>query len=317
MKRIFYSICYWLGIIHLFYLKNRKKQIVINYHHVIPFNEKENNLIFGYSHSVENFEYQMSLINKKFVITTEFGKANTVVVTFDDGAKNNYIFTSPILKRLKAKAYYFVVLNQVNSTEMLWTDKWYLWFSKVPFGVYKILNIEIAINNDRDRLAGHLGLWDFLNKNYHLKDSLFVAMDDSYSFKNFEEYVKNKKNRFRYMNKNEIEEMKNDGHLIGHHSLKHDILKLIPVVKLEEQLEEVKQSAIYNTSAFAIPFGTPDEYNDETIRVLLKQEFSPILVNYEISSNDLVGRVNLPDTRNKYEIHAYLSGFYYFIKKII
>lgn len=311
-----YFIFYYSGIIHLFYFLNRRKQRILNYHHILPNELIENNLIFSYAHSISSFRAQLAIISKRFMLTTQFKQENSAIITFDDGAMNNYTYALPILQEFNIKAYFFLIETLLQNNDLLWTDKWFLWLAKVPYGKYNILGVKISITNENDRMLVHQQLWNFLKKNYN-KEKILEAMNQIYSFDNFKEYIKKNEQRFASHNGQETEIIKQAGHFIGSHSYKHDILSLQNKNELINELTNIKKSTLYNTKVFAIPFGTSDEINHETISIIVQQGFNAILLNQiKVKHPVCFGRINLPNTSNKYEIEAHLSGLHYLIKTL-
>ena len=69
-----YFVAYYLGILTLFYRINRKKQRILVFHHIIPdeyMNNSFEQAIVCTSRS--RFDWMMSIVNKRFEVTTELG----------------------------------------------------------------------------------------------------------------------------------------------------------------------------------------------------------------------------------------------------
>ncbi len=317
MKRlsiIFYFISYYTGVVYLFYFFNRRNQRIFNYHHILPEKFIENNLVYNYSHSISSFKSQLELIKKRLEPSFQFHKEKSAIITFDDGALNNYTYAFPILQEYDFKSYFFVIEERLSTTEMLWVDKWFLWFSKIPYGSYNILGVEFVLLNENDRTIAHNQLWSLLRSYYHINDILEV-MNQVYSFDNFKNYIENNIQRFAPLGVPEIALMKQHGHFIGSHGWKHDVFSLQDKDEIEKELYKIKASSIYNTKLFAVPFGTDNEINDDVIEIILRCGFDSVLLNQmDVNRGGCYGRINLPNTSNKYVIEAYLSGLHYFIK---
>ena len=311
---IFYVASYYLGIINLFYFLNRRKQRILNYHHILPDNLIENNLLFNFSHSVSVFKTQMNILSKRFTLTHRFKLQNSAMITFDDGAINNYTYAVPILNEFNVKGYFFIIDERLRNSDLLWVDKWFLWLSKIPYGVYNILGVEIIIANEEDRYVAHNKLWSMLRASYDV-DGILKVMNQIYSLNNFQDYIERNDLRFSSVTQKEIDLMIRNGHFIGSHSTKHNIFSLQAKAELTKELTTIITSPIYNTKVFAIPFGTNAEANNEIFSIIVKCGFNTILLNQIESKHPLCfGRINLPNTSNTYMIEAYLSGLHYFIK---
>lgn len=115
---------------------NEEKITVLMYHNIvnksdIKKEDKNENgeIINPYVVSTEKFEHQMDILkenNFKTLSIDEFydfvqGKnkieKNLILITFDDGNKNNYINAYPILKKRNQKATIFLITSKVNDKE--------------------------------------------------------------------------------------------------------------------------------------------------------------------------------------------------------
>ncbi len=91
---------------------------VLMYHHIL----NKDSFI---ATSIENFEKQMCFISKRYhtVTSSEFKSCidgetslpkNSVMITFDDGWKDNLIYAYPILKKYNLKATLFIVTGWID-----------------------------------------------------------------------------------------------------------------------------------------------------------------------------------------------------------
>lgn len=314
-RKSLFFIFYYSGIISLFYFINRKKQRVIVYHHILPDALVDSSLLYSYSHKISSFKKQLSVLSKLFNNETNFGVPNSFILTFDDGAINNYTNALPILTENKMKAYFFVLAKQFKFNELMWVDKWFLWISNVPFGNYSLLGNDISIVNNNSRLEAHLILWKWLRNNYELKDNMIEAMNNCYLFANFNSHINLNSERFNFLTSEHLTKMKQSGHLIGCHSFNHDILSSQTDEQFDDELKKMRIDNFYNTNAFAIPFGATDDITQHKIDKLINNGYNPVLMNQQnVIYNNCLSRINLPDTDNVYEIHFYLSGLALFLR---
>jgi hypothetical protein len=316
LKNIFFFFCYYLGITPLFLFVNKRKQRIITYHHILPDHLVEDSLLYGYTHRLSSFKKQLFLLDKVSNCATIFGKPNSFILTFDDGAKNNYTYVFPLLKEFNLKAYFFILDSCINSQELLWTDKWFLWLSKAPEGNYTLFDSRISIGDKKSRQDAHILLWRVLQKNYSKRRKIIEEMNINYPFEKFQSYIEASTQRFKFLELKEIAEMKENGNLIGFHGFSHDIMSCQQEGEITEELTAIKQNKIYNTPSYAVPFGTEGHYNKKIIKQLTDQGFTPILLNQENNPHEnCLPRINIPDTENRYEIYFYLSGLNLFLSK--
>jgi peptidoglycan/xylan/chitin deacetylase (PgdA/CDA1 family) len=123
---------FYSGLAFLLSLIRRDTAIILMYHSI---NDPSVNLIYTPNIvSLENFEKQvMYLASKKRVISLEELVTNIqkgikfpkgcVVITFDDGYKDNYTNAYPILKEYNLPATFFLATDYIGSNKMKWDDE--------------------------------------------------------------------------------------------------------------------------------------------------------------------------------------------------
>ena len=321
--KILYFLTYWIGINKLFYFLNRHQQRVLTYHNVLPDEVFDNTLHLGVSHDSNTFDKQISYIVSQLDITTDLGKENSCVITFDDGYRNNFIEAHSILKEYNAKAYFFIPVNMIlNNEETLWIDQILMWISYVPDGLYPLtdLGIVININDVKSRQQMFSKVWTLLLKNYDKKDILLNEMQNSYAFEMLDIHPDIKKLRFNGLTQDQLFKMKNYGHKIGCHSIHHDILSKLGYADLESDIKESEYylDSLFNTNIYSYPFGGVNEVSKKVIQQLKKSKFSNAMVNISEPlfpyNKYAIPRISLPNSSDKYLIDAKLSGFEYFLK---
>jgi peptidoglycan/xylan/chitin deacetylase (PgdA/CDA1 family) len=78
---------------------------------------------------LENFASQMNWLNEyqyQAIAIEEidrYSQQKQVILTFDDGEINNFIHALPILKRLKLKAYFFVIVDRIGKPGYMGWDE--------------------------------------------------------------------------------------------------------------------------------------------------------------------------------------------------
>ena len=318
--RLFFLLPYYFGLINIFYFITRKRQRVITYHNIIPDKYFINSIDQGVSCSETVFKYQLNLIAKKFNFTTEINKENSCVVTFDDGYQNNYEIALPILESNNINAVFFITYNLVAENEIIWVDLIMKWCSYVPEGIYIIEGVNVHISN-KNRFNYFNDVLSRIYKDYSLKENVLSSLDNAFEFNKLliDEYYN--RIRFNPISLIDIENMKSRNHLIACHTISHDVLSMLSSKLLFDEIN-VSESYIgdfYNTNYFAYPFGGANEVSKKVLKSLSATNFKYCFVNYWnffVSNNEVetIQRITLPNTTNKYLIHAYLSGFYFIFK---
>ena len=229
--------------------------VVLNYHSFSKFNnfkiQRGSILETGYA---SNFEKQMKWLKKhfKFLYPEEFFEGNpdkglNVLVTFDDGYKDNHDLALPILTTNKAKVIFFITTAVKNTSNFLIHDQ-----------------IRYLIQNDE------------LNPSYGAIPTKINRGEQNYNLALINE-VKNKfgqiKNQSRLMmNNEEIENILKAGFKIGNHTHNHIGLTFLDKQNQETEIKfcQKKLQMLKNTNdidCIAYPNGL---YNCDTLTTLDK-----------------------------------------------
>jgi len=141
------------------------KGAILNYHRVLPQNKIDNSL-FNISVSVDNFNNQINYLKKNFdIISLDDllvhlkSKSNEfkIVITFDDGYKDNLNYAYPILKKFKAPATIYVITKLINNKYVPWWIK-----------------LEHFINNNNKDGGNKKKKFDFFKSKILLGDQLNI-----------------------------------------------------------------------------------------------------------------------------------------------
>lgn len=259
IRRIFFSILketigfffLMLGGVHLlkYCLKGKAFLIVLNYHNFSKYNNYKINrgdiLKTGYS---SNFDKQIRFLKKHFDFSYpedyfESGgnKRTNILLTFDDGYRDNYDIAFPILKKHDAKAIFFIV------TSIIGTKTW-LKHDSLRFLVQSGVKNEIEIETQLKKMnLGH-SISNWLHENEHL-------------FKIPEHRL--------MMNWEEVNEIANNDFKIGSHTHQHSILSFLDYEKkkmeIQTSIEFIKNNLNIASKYFAYPNGL---YNRDSINIL-------------------------------------------------
>lgn len=239
--------------------------------------------------SIENFDDQMAYLKNNFPILRfedNWNNINTpsVVITFDDGYFDNYKNALPILEKYKLPATIFISTGQIGSNREFWWDD---------------LERIILLNNA-------------LPHKYHINTSLgtygyFFHDDIRGSYINLHRLLKklqaserekiirqleidleptiSPRHLFRTMNKDEIAKIESSSCIsIGAHTITHTQLSIQSrdeqfheLLESKKILEDILKKDIYT---FSYPFGTKNDYNDETIKILKSIGYKKVASNY-------------------------------------
>jgi len=286
-------------------LVRQRENVIFMYHGV----DSNGANAFNQRHTgIANFEKQVAYLTsycnvlsledyfeKKF----DKGRIN-VVLTFDDGYLNNFLYARPILERYKANATIFVTGVNRTKENMLWADFIDV-ASKLKLGDVKIEKETFFQKNDTYYNENGESLYSFVKSrksSYDFKLDIYRAFDDLKEFKKekqFHEY-------WKLMSDEQITEISKSKYIkIGSHGFYHNNLNNIPIddavseLKMSKSyLEELTQ---YDINSIGYPDGgyTPD---------LLEEAFKLGFV-YQLATECYVSESDKTDSRIMNRIGIY------------
>ena len=134
LKSAAYGLMNLFGLIALYRFKNRFKIAVLIYHGVMDFDSFNETRPLRYRYSKKDFEncltclsryYQFIDMNKAVSIIAghEPPIPNALVVTFDDGYKNNFKCALPIMEKHGVPGVFYIATGHVDSGCPFWFDR--------------------------------------------------------------------------------------------------------------------------------------------------------------------------------------------------
>lgn len=240
------SAHYFLKLIFL-----RKPTLyILNYHNFSKYNnykiKRGNILETGYAY---NFEKQIRFLKKHFnfcypedFFAGKCAKGINVLLTFDDGYKDNFDIALPILKKYDAAAIFFITTNIVGSNDWLWHDK-------VRFLVFtEALNATLAENQLKRMNQG-------ISVDIALKTKIETVFPEP--------------QKRIMMNWEEVKQLYDNGFLIGSHTANHKVLSALDKNEQQNEIESslyaIKHNLNFQTEHFAFPNGL---YNQTALNIL-------------------------------------------------
>jgi peptidoglycan/xylan/chitin deacetylase (PgdA/CDA1 family) len=198
---------------------------------------------------------------------------NTVVVTFDDGYRDNYINAFPILRSLSIPSTIFLATDAIGSGRVLWHDRVFSAFRRTRmehiegFGNipkrYSLKTLEEKIYTQQNILKF---LWSINNN------------EKSFWIDRLMEILGVEDNKLIYnsmLSWDDITIMYNNGVNFGSHTVKHPILSMITPDEAKKEIYESKIAIEEKIGApvklFAYPKGKKEDFN-EGIKDILKEQ---------------------------------------------
>jgi peptidoglycan/xylan/chitin deacetylase (PgdA/CDA1 family) len=271
-------------------IDRKPKLLILVYHRIMP------TVSFNPLHtivSVRTFEAQLEAVAERYSILPlrdviqQKAKPtrDQVVITFDDGYRDNYQFAFPILKKRGIPATFFVVTGAVNTGMPLWD-----WELVTRLCTSKDIN-EVELRDVVLRRKTKESCQSFAKRAIeHLKSaSLDELQQVQARLRGHSAYVDPSEltscltwEELRTMSKSRME--------IGAHGVTH---RSLPGLAHAEALHEIlrsKQTIEENTFEhcrhFAFPFGSRLDYNEALLRTVKEAGFQTCMLNVSGYNNN-------------------------------
>ena len=256
--------------------------------------------------NIEVFEKHLKLFTKYCtpvsltdVLSNKSLPPNPVVLTFDDGYKNNYKYAFPLLKKYKVPATIFITTGFIDQNSYIWTDR--LEFildngsNKNIDVTWENKRLELELSTDEQKVKTINNIKNYLkslaeSEKLIFLDQLQETLEIDYNWDRIPAVLSP-------LTWNEIREMKESGLIsIGSHTVTHPMLSKCTYEQQGRELkfsrqrivEELKEDCVL----FAYPNGKQVDYNQETIR-LLKESGYLLAVTTNIGYVDSTSRDNI------------------------
>jgi peptidoglycan/xylan/chitin deacetylase (PgdA/CDA1 family) len=198
---------------------------------------------------------------------------NAVVLTFDDGYRDNYTEVYPILKKYKIPATIFLTVKMIGTGKVLW-------WSKVRFAImntkrqFAQMNTKRwKLNTPRNREQTTQELCKLLKEmpeqpRNHRIDELITSLDVKVDEKKLPQML----------TWEQVKEMSDNGITFGAHTLNHTMLTKIPLEDARKEIsgskrvleEKIQKPVKY----FAYPYGTETDYNEDIKNIVRESGYA-------------------------------------------
>ena len=300
--------------------------VVICFHRVLDdnnfINQKrpDNNLVVSKS----IFEKQIQYITKNFKPITIGNIFNDnsltekkIVITFDDGYKDNIVNALPILKKYNCPAIIYVTTGFLDNNNTAWWLK--VWDIILNCKEIYFQKKKINLNNIVEKKKAYL----FFTKkfyNMNIRD-INKSIDEINHLKTV--FDSNKTDDF--ISLSDLKKLNLDELIdIGCHTHMHQNLKILTQSDLYNEISTSKnileESLNKKIKHFSIPFGTKKTYSSKVIKTLDKFGFETIVTtNHDIfnKKKKLIPRIGIGNEDLDEKLHSKLIGFDSLINKLL
>lgn len=264
----------------------------------------------------EEFASQMDFIRKncnaisvdEFLFARENDEplpSKSVIISFDDGFRNNYTVAAPILAEKNIPAVFYITSGIVNTDIMFWVDVLEDCINLSDKGSISIqleqkTDFPITSGKEKiialERIKSYCKVADVLEK-----DRIIAEVQETTgitaSVKHTPNYEKISWNELRQMHANNL-------FTIGGHSLYHNILSFLDDTALEKELRASLDLLEINLKSpithYSYPEGLRHHYNERTIELLKGYGI--------ICSPSAIPGLNAPDA-DLFQLRRIMVGF--------
>jgi len=261
-------------------LQSTERLIVLAYHRI---NEKPGDAYQFQEDTVSAtpamFREQLAFLKRRCFVTTfselaalissgENIPRNTVIITFDDGYRDNYDIALPILSEFDLPAVVYVVTGNIDSGQPFWFDLLSFALANAPNGTLRVLNgrhsFEVFDNNrkllrrtfgdlarrlsDEERLQVISEILDYSNSRAHLLEQERMVLSWS-----------------------EVEELHSAGLEIGSHTVSHPFLSRLSDDQIKSELSDSRHriESMIGSPAISLsyPTGGKEFYDDRVLKI--------------------------------------------------
>jgi peptidoglycan/xylan/chitin deacetylase (PgdA/CDA1 family) len=324
----------YLSLNRILMARRRHDPLILCYHGVVPDEIAEDPQRYGNLVSYSEFAEQMSLLAQVMtpISLSELDRwlhggsalpANPVLITFDDGYRNNLLHAAPTLLKFGVPAVFFITVGYIGTDSLLWPTEIYrcvlLWPSPlVPLPDGSTLTIPAHDLTKRIALAGWVREFcktipDKLKNKYlmTLREAAFPAL------------TRDEAEMFSFLSWEETDRLRRMGFEIGSHTLGHCILTRTCTDRGRRELEMSRQQLERNLGTscvtVAYPNGCASDYSPQVLSAAAqagyKLGFTTRAGVCTRSANPLaLNRICIPGKLSKPGFQSRISGLHDLLK---
>jgi len=302
LKRVVYPA---LQRAHCLRPRGREGQLsIVTYHGVRPAGYiSGDRALDGGLVSAESFRAQLRLLKKRYhVISPEHfrlwlrGQESlppwSVLLTCDDGLRNNLTDMLPILQEEGLRCVFFVTGGSASeSRRMLWYEELYLLFRDAPRGRFEAACGDSSIHCEFGPREQRRSWWWNAVKELSAvgaksRECVLQTARQQLGGKRppeFERHYEVASRRFELLTPAEVRQLNSAGMTIGAHTVNHPLLSLMPERLAFEEISASKAAleSVLGIPVWGIayPFGTPESITPEILEMPHRAGFEAAFMN--------------------------------------
>ena len=232
---------------------------------------------------------------------------NAVVITFDDGYKDNYVIIFPILKRLSIPVTIFLPTASIGSEKPLWHDRVFSAFRNTQVSVLRNFSNSSKVyplGTTKEKFSSLREVSKFLWSLDNDERSLWIDRLIKQLGVSDESAVE------PLLTWDDVKEMHQNGISFGSHTVTHSILSRLPLDEVKAEVYESKKIIEEKIGSpvrtFAYPVGRKEDFNEITKNLLKEAGYTCALTTIFGANDD---QQDLFELRRGMPWEEYLPAF--------
>ena len=301
-KDILAKVAAWSGVTRaLESLRGRPSLLILTYHRVGDSQQTAYDSA-TFSCTAEELDWQVRWLKQRHEVLTlpetldvvhgrVKPKGTSVLLTFDDGYRDNYELAFPVLRAHGASATFFLATAFVGTTQLPWWDEiaYMVKRAQTPRLVLSYPRAEVFELGEGSRAAAVVAVLRMFKRAPEVETERFL--NELATATGCERPDKDSERHF--VSWDEAREMQAAGMCFGSHTHTHELLGRLPY---ERQLEELRLSREImerelgrEVDTLAYPRGKPDTFTETTFAALKEARYSTAFSFY--SGVNVPGRI--------------------------
>ncbi|MBI3316621.1 MAG: polysaccharide deacetylase family protein [Candidatus Omnitrophica bacterium] len=299
MRQNIKKLLYSSGFYHTVAKQLRLNKIGVLCYHGLTAKDSEavNHIPNAFLHTpIKEFELQMKFISEAFNVLTltklweHFTRrrelpSNSVLITFDDGYKTIYRLAKPVLEKYNIQPVIFITTENIGKYDLIWPDAVFLYYQdrtipskQFPDGYTANPKISSSPSQMDEEAIYDIIRWLKKVKNQKRLEFLNRIMSKP-------DFISRIPQECLVLNEDEIFQLSSLGFNIGSHTNSHSILSRMSAEEQENEIALSKKILEEITSkpvcSFAYPEGGAHDFNDVTIQLLKKHNYTSAFTTIE------------------------------------
>lgn len=256
LSSLFFRLADAVGVNALFRRLNRNGLVILRYHGVLDRSHGDPPLGIGGSHvspaqlerQIRHIQLRHRIISLDCAVEMLRGarpwQPNCVVLTFDDGFRNNYTHALPVFERCGAPAAVFVVTGFLDERQPLWFDRLDYVIRKAPAGPLTAeldgTPAQFELNSRSSRVAALKTLKSWCKeRGFRRADEMISSLEQRVGVRLVS--VLEQDDWTAPLTWDQVREMRRRGVTIGSHTERHELLSSVDRETVRRELTHSRQ----------------------------------------------------------------------------